>query len=66
MADEVLLIAACHHKTAIAVTQVLRRHSLQNKQLNIHKPDKYSSKNNLPNVATVSVLAVAQRTSHTK
>jgi len=37
IADKVLLIAACHH--IIAVTQVLRRYSLQTKQLVIHKPD---------------------------
>jgi len=37
IADKVLLIAACHH--IIAVTQVLRRYTLQTKQLVIHKPD---------------------------
>jgi len=56
MADKVLIIASCHH--IITVTQVLRRYTLQTKQLVIHKPDEYSDKNNLCLVATTSLLAV--------
>jgi len=56
LADKVLLIAAYHH--VITVTQVLRRYTLQTKQLVIHKPDEYSNKNNLYPVATTPLLAV--------
>jgi len=56
MADKFLLIAAYHH--IITVTQGLRRHTLQTKQLVIHKPDEYSNKNNIRLFITTSLLAV--------
>jgi len=57
MADKFLLIAAYHH--IITVTQGLRRYTIQNKQLFIHKPDEYSNKNNIRLVAATSSLAVS-------
>jgi len=55
MADEGLLIAACHITT---VTIVLCIYNLQTKPLVIHKPYEQNTKNKLCIIATISLLAV--------